>query len=107
MAKLAQLGLVVLFASALSAQQLPPRDIWPQATAAAKDGEVETARKRSVELLDTGKAYGLKTYPTYAVSAAAMAREAEREGNKGVADWATAQAAQLDPKSPGVAFSQA
>ena len=98
---------VVMLASVVGAQQLPPREIWPQATAAARDGDVDGANKKTTELIMTGRAYGLKVYPPYAASAEAMARQATQENKPEVAEWATKAAAQLDFKSPEVAFSAA
>src|SRR5436309_11344662 len=86
------------------AEQLAPRDIWPQATAAIDQGDVAAATKNTAQLTDVGKAAGIKTYPLYAESAAALARHAQSHGNKTAADWGYKVAAQLDPRSPGVAF---
>lgn len=83
-----------------------PRDFWPQATTAARDGDLDTANKRTADLLNTGRGYGIKTYPTYALSAAALARESEKT-QPDVAVWADQMADRLDPKSPAVAFSKA
>src|SRR5206468_502667 len=85
----------------------PPREIWPQATVAADNNDVDTAIKRTNSLIDTGKAYGIKTYPLYAGSAAALSRQAQKAGNKEVASWASKAADQLDPQSPAVSFSNA
>jgi len=105
------LALLCLFtgfgASTARAEQPSPRDLWPQATSAANAGDIDAAIKQTSQLIDTGKSYGLKTFPLYAASAAAMARQAEKENNKPVADWATKAADQLDPTSPTVAFSNA
>ena len=89
------------------AEQLAPRDIWPQATAAIDQGDIATATKKANELTDAGKAAGIKTFPLYAESAAALARRAEGQKNHNVAEWGNKVAAQLDPRSPGVAFLQA
>jgi tetratricopeptide (TPR) repeat protein len=94
-------------ATASRAEQLPPRDIWPQATGAADANDIDTASKHTNELLDTGKSYGIKTYPLYAASAAALARQAQKNGNAEVSKWAARTAEQLDPNSPAVAFSNA
>jgi tetratricopeptide (TPR) repeat protein len=100
-------AMVAMLASASGAQQLPPREIWPQATAAARDGDVEGANKKTAELITTGRAYGLKIYPPYAGAAEAMARQAQQENKPEVAEWATKAAAQLDFRNPEVAFSAA
>ena len=89
------------------AEQLAPRDIWPQATAAIDQGNVATATKKAAELTDVGKASGIKTFPLYAESAASLARHAESQNNHNVAEWGDKVAAQLDPRSPGVAFLHA
>ena len=89
------------------AEQPAPRDIWPQATSAADSGDVDLAIKKTNELVDTGKSYGIRTYPLYASAAAAMASQADKQNQKDVAAWAAKTAAQLDPKSPAVAFSLA
>lgn len=89
------------------AEQVAPRDIWPQATAAADAGDFDTAYKKTNELSDTGSKYGIKTFPVYATSAVAMARQAAKKGNKLGADWGNKAADQLDPNSPGVAFTKA
>ncbi|HEV7921320.1 MAG TPA: tetratricopeptide repeat protein [Thermoanaerobaculia bacterium] len=101
------LALVFAVRGARAAEQLPPRDIWPQATAAAAAGDLAEAAKKTTELTETGKSYGLKTYPLYAASAAGLARAADKGGNKDAADWARKAAAQLDPKSSQVLFSEA
>jgi len=98
-----------VFATALAstgarAEQTAPREIWPQATAAASAGDIDGAIKRTNELLDTGRSYGIKTFPPYALSAASISRQADKAGQKPLADWAAKTADQLDPASPGVAF---
>jgi tetratricopeptide (TPR) repeat protein len=89
------------------AEQPSPRDQWPQATAAAQAGDVAAATKQTSTLLDTGKSYGIRTFPLFAASAAELARQASREKNAAVTDWATKAADQLDPRSAAVAFSNA
>ncbi len=86
------------------AEQLAPRDIWPQATAAIESGNLADATKHAGELAEAAKTYGIKTFPLYAESAAAMGRRATLQHNDKVADWANRMATQLDPHSPGVAF---
>lgn len=88
------------------AEQLPPREIWPQATSAAREGDVQNARKKTDELLTTGKAYGLKLYPQYASSATALARQAGKE-KPDIADWGSKTATTLDPRSAAISFSMA
>jgi tetratricopeptide (TPR) repeat protein len=92
---------------AARAADLPPREIWPQATSAADAGNMDGAAKKTTELTETGKTFGIRTFPLYAVSAAAMWRQAEKQGNKPVADWSAKAADSLDPTSPAVAFIRA
>jgi tetratricopeptide (TPR) repeat protein len=86
------------------AEQIPPREIWPQATAAAMAGDIDGATKRTNELLDTARSYGIKNFPSYAISASSMSRQADKQGQKPVVVWADKTADQLDPASPAVAF---
>lgn len=103
----AALGIVALtMAAGVRAQEIAPREIWPQAVSSARDGDVDAATKRATDLLDTGRSYGIKTYPSYAMSAAALARETEKS-KADVAAWGDQMADRLDPKSPAVAFSKA
>jgi tetratricopeptide (TPR) repeat protein len=105
---LASLCLVTgLSTSTARAEQPSPRDLWPQATSAANAGDLDAAIKQTSGLIDTGKSYGVKTFPLYAASAAALARQADKENNKPVAQWAAKAADQLDPGSAAVAFSNA
>lgn len=92
---------------AARADELAPRDIWPQATAAADSGNIDAAAKKTSELTEAGKSYGIKTYPLYAVSANALSRQAATQGNKPAADWGAKTAGILDPASPAVAFMEA
>ncbi|HEY0156029.1 MAG TPA: tetratricopeptide repeat protein [Thermoanaerobaculia bacterium] len=87
------------------AQQVAPRDLWPQAAAAAREGDVEQASQRIQTLITTGRVYGIQTYPQYAAGAAGLASE-QREAPD-VQKWAASAAAQLDNTSPAVAFSEA
>ena len=95
-------SLIALTAAAQSDQS--PREIWPQATAAAREGDVDTATSKTQELMTTGRAYGLKSYPTYATAAASLTAQAQREGKKDVADWASKAVPTLDATSPSAAF---
>ena len=87
-----------------SAQEIAPRDIWPQATSAAREGDFDTAAKKTSELLATGRKYGIRTFPTYAAGAAAMAGEAK---SPDLAKWAEKASHDLDGYSPSVAFLEA
>ena len=104
---LAALAAATLFATAEVRAQVPPRDLWPQAASAARDGDLDTAIKRTTLLLTTGRNYGIRSYPVYAASAAGLGWEAAKEGDKELTSWATKTASQLDPSSPAVAFSNA
>jgi tetratricopeptide (TPR) repeat protein len=84
-----------------------PRDLWSQAANAAMNGSINDAFDKTNELITTGKSYGLLTFPAYASSAAALARESDKAGKKDLGLWATKAADQLDPHSPAVAFSSA
>jgi tetratricopeptide (TPR) repeat protein len=92
---------------AARAEDLAPRDIWPQATTAADTGNLDAAAKKTNELRETGKSYGIKTFPSYSVSASALSRQAAKQGNKPAADWGAKAADALDPNSAAVAFMRA
>ena len=94
---------VLTTARSASAQEIAPRDLWPQATSAAREGDLDTAAKKTSELLSTGRKYGIRTYPAYAAGAAAMASEA-RGRNADLAKWAEKASHDLDGRSPSVAF---
>jgi tetratricopeptide (TPR) repeat protein len=107
-------GLISLLAAPLClvslaahAGDVAPRDIWPQAASFADTGNLDAATKKTGALMETGKSYGIQTYPFYAASAAALARQAARQNNKPAAEWATKAADTLDPASPAVAFIRA
>jgi tetratricopeptide (TPR) repeat protein len=92
---------------AARAEELSPRDIWPQATSAADSGNVDAAAKKTTQLTEAGKSLGIRTYPVYAMSASALSRQAEKQGNKSAAEWGAKAADALDPVSPAVAFMRA
>jgi tetratricopeptide (TPR) repeat protein len=96
--------LAMVCATVVYAEQSAPRDIWPQATAAADAGDVDLAIKKTNELIETGKSYGVKSYPLYAQSAAALSRQTDKS-SKEVAAWAAKTASQLDPTSPAISFA--
>ena len=87
-------------------QQAAPRDIWPQATAAAREGDYDAASARMGELLTAARGFGIKTFPAYAASAAGLASESTTS-NPELAAWARKASAQLDGRSPAVAFKEA
>jgi tetratricopeptide (TPR) repeat protein len=87
------------------AQQAAPRDIWPQATAAARDGDIAAANQRTQTLVTTGRTNGIVTFPQYAAGAAGLASQ-ERQSPE-IAAWASKASAQLDSTAPAVAFNEA
>lgn len=89
----------------LHAQQISPRDVWPQAANAAREGDFDGADKRAAEMLTLGRSSGIRTFPTYAASAAGLAYQSAKS-NPQLASWAARTANQLDPRSPTVAFSE-
>src|SRR3954453_20320541 len=91
---------VCLGSLAARAEDLAPRDIWPQATSAADAGNLDAAAKKTAQLTEAGKTNGIRIYPQYAVSAAALSRQAAKQGNKPAADWGAKTAGTLDPLSP-------
>jgi tetratricopeptide (TPR) repeat protein len=98
---------VCLVSLAAHAGDVAPRDIWPQAASFADAGNLDAASKKTGELMETGKSYGIRTYPFYAASAAALARQAAKQGNKPAVEWATKAADTLDSSSPAVSFIRA
>ena len=106
--RLAALALVLAVGAAnvRAQQQIAPRDIWPQATAAAREGDFDTATKKKNELLAAARTYGLRTFPVYAAGASAWASKVAKEQPE-LAEWAVKAANELDGHSPAVAFSEA
>ena len=86
--------------------QASPRDLWPQAAAAAREGDYEVATKRTGDLLTTGRTYGIKTFPQYAASASGLASQMETSEAE-LSNWAAKAATQLDGGSPATVFSEA
>jgi tetratricopeptide (TPR) repeat protein len=99
------LACLALAAVAVRAQEAP-RDVWPQASAAAREGDFDNANKRLTDLMNMGRAYGIRTFPQYAASASGLSGEAAKQ-NPELAKWATGAASQLDGKSSAVVFSEA
>lgn len=99
---------LVVWTTTLSvrAQQVAPRDIWPQVTSAVREGDLDTATRKKSELLAAARTYGIRTFPSYAAGAASLASEATKD-NPQLVKWADATARELDPKSPSVAFLEA
>ncbi len=87
-------------------QPLAPRDIWPQATAAARDGDLETATAKKNELLAAARSYGIRTFPVYAAGASAWASRTAKAQPE-LAKWAERTSRELDGRSPAVAFGEA
>lgn len=104
----ATLAVAAFFAGAelCAQQQIPPRDIWPQATTAARDGDFDAASARTGELLVAGRSFGIKTFPTYAASASGLTSESV-PANPELAAWARKTSAQLDGRAPAVSFNEA
>lgn len=103
----AALFVAVLTAGAhLRAQQVAPRDLWPQATAAARDGDLDEATKRATSLVAAGRTSGIKTFPLYAASATGLAAESTKDDPE-LAAWASKTASMLDGTAPSVAFAEA
>jgi Tfp pilus assembly protein PilF len=101
------LALAALLAPrSVRAQQPAPRDLWPQATAAAREGDFDAATKKKNELLTVGRTYGLRTYPEYAAGASSLASESAKQNGE-LAAWAEKAARELDGRSPAVAFGEA
>src|ERR1051325_2532640 len=98
------LAWVCLGSTAARAEQRAPRDLWPQATKAIDSGDIDSAFKRTGELTDVGHGYGIRTFPVYADSAAALARQAAKRGQKPIGDRADAAA---DAKNWGAAIPAA
>ncbi|HYR27438.1 MAG TPA: hypothetical protein VEU30_03180, partial [Thermoanaerobaculia bacterium] len=97
-----RLAAAALFAVALivtagvrAQQQVPPRDLWPQATAAAREGDYTGASARMGELLVAGRAFGIKTFPTYASAASGLTSESA-VATPELAAWARKASTQLD-----------
>ncbi len=101
------LVLIAVAARSAHSEQASPRDLWPQATAAAQSGNLDSASRKAGQLIDTGRAYNIRTYPLYAESAASLARDADQQKNKALSDWSAAISMTLDPNSPEVAFALA
>src|SRR5436305_6716308 len=101
------LAWVCLGPLAARAEQIAPRDVWPQATGAMDAGDAATAAKKTNELIELGKTNGIRSFPLYASAAAAFARQAAAQKNQAAAAWADKTAAQLDPASASVAFTKA
>jgi len=105
--RLVALTVLLAVAAVSGARAEAPRDIWPQVTSAARDGDLTQATKKANELTDTGRAYGLKTYPVYATGAAGLSYQSDRAVKKELAGWAAGTANQLDAKNPAVTFTLA
>lgn len=93
--------------AAAQTRHLSPRDLWPEATAAIESGDLKSSEQRLNELLEAGKALGIRRFPIYAESAASLARLAAAEGDAEAMQWSLGAAKKLDPVSPAVAFTAA
>src|SRR5579884_1519904 len=101
------LAWVCLGAVGARGEQVAPRDVWLQATSAVDSGDLEGATRAANQLLDVGKSYGIKNFPQYAESAAALARQSMKRGNRLAADWGNKFSDQLDATDPSVYFAKA
>ena len=104
--RLAFAALAFVACAAAVRAQVAPRDLWPQATAAAREGDLDSAKRRTDELLNTGRSYGIRTFPQFAASASGLAGASAKQQPE-VSKWAAQAADQLDGHSPAVAFSEA
>jgi tetratricopeptide (TPR) repeat protein len=86
---------------------IPPRELWPQATALVRAGNLPAASEKVEQLLRTGRTLGISRFPAFADSAAALAQQADHQNNRELSAWAIATAHQLDPNSPDVDFAAA
>ncbi len=100
------LVLAAMAAARGASAQAAPRDIWPQATTAARDGDFDAAAKKTSELIATGRTNGIRTFPSYAAGAAALASESKTKSPE-LAAWAEKASRDLDGRSPSVAFNEA
>lgn len=91
----------------LRAQPQPsPRDVWPQATAAARESDFDAADSHLNTLRLAARAYGIRSFPQYAAAAAGLASETGA-ANPELTAWSVRTATMLDGRSPAVAFSEA
>ena len=102
----ALIAVVLAAAAGLHAQQASPRDLWPQVTQAARDGDFDEATKRATSMIAAGRTSGIKIFPLYASAATGLASESDRE-NRELAAWSSKTAALLDGAAPAVAFGEA
>src|SRR5258706_451695 len=98
---------VCLGSVAVRAEQAAPRDIWPQAAAAAETGDLDGATRKMNELTAAARDLGIHTLPVYAAAAASVSRQAAKENATANAAWASRAADQRDPAPPAVAFTKA
>lgn len=82
------------------------RDAWNLAVTSARQGDVEGAEAALVQVESSQQALGIERLPRYATSLAALALEAESDGDRALADWAIEAAVRLDPDNPSVAASR-
>lgn len=100
-------SIVLSMAGDVSAQQqLSPRELWPQATTAARENDYKGADEQITAMNTAAKAFGIRTFPQYASAAAAMASESAKSDPE-LAKWAARTSSRLDGRSPAVAFSEA
>lgn len=84
---------------------IPPRELWPQATAAADGGDIDGATQKTDQLLESARLLGIRRFPLFANSAASLGRQEQKDPK--LSTWAMTSAERLDPLSPSVAFTRA
>src|ERR1700682_232456 len=91
------LAWVCLGSGAARGEQAAPRDMWPQAAAAAERGDVNGAIKKTTDLMDAGRNLGIHTFPVYAEAAAGLAGQSGKDGDKAKAEWGGKAGGSLGP----------
>jgi len=96
----------VIASGAVNAETaISPRELWPQATAAADGGDIDGATKKTDQLLESARLLGIRRFPLFAKSAAALARQEQKDPK--ISTWAMTSAERLDPLSAAIAFTRA
>lgn len=96
----------VIASGAVNAETtISPRELWPQATAAADGGDIAGATQKTDQLLESARLLGIRRFPLLANSAASLARQEQKDPK--ISTWAMTSAERLDPLSPSVAFTRA
>lgn len=106
-ARLAAAALLLVLGAGAARAQVTPREVWPQMITAAQAGDFVAADAKLGELIESGRPFGIRRYPSYGETAAFLARQAAGQNNQELSRWALAAAQRLDPQSPMVAFTAA